>query len=230
MTYNPLNFPPSTIVAQKVPKNAFYKRAKPRQATALQSFLTHTFDSIEWLYKLHSSTLNIADGKLVREIDVFECQLKDANYDVKLWCELDALLPRQTIFLMTYKGKTDILIQYKKSEAGIIKATGQVERLTNVDLSATPLPIVGYDMDRIYTGFLGQVSQYGTHSESDYLKVSELTRQREILQRQCDALMKKKKQERQYNLRLEIGRELKRRQAELSSLSQEIETIKCKIQ
>ena len=62
MVYNPLNFPTSTIVAKNVPKNAFYKRAKAQRTTALRIFLTEAFESILWLYKLHPSTLNIADG------------------------------------------------------------------------------------------------------------------------------------------------------------------------
>ena len=68
MTFNPLNFPVSTIVGKNVPKNAFYKRAKLQRSTVLKAYLTDTFDSIHWLYKLHPSTLNIADGQQVHEI------------------------------------------------------------------------------------------------------------------------------------------------------------------
>lgn len=53
--------------------------------------------------------------------------------------------------------------------------------------------------------------------------------QRLLSEIECEALQKEKKQERQYNLRLEIGRELKQRQAELAKLEEEIETIKNKI-
>lgn len=223
MTYNPLNFPTSTIVAQNVPKNAFYKRAKPQRSTALKDFLTSTFESITWLYKLHPDTLNMADGQQVHEIDIFLCRLKGKNYDEGLLSEIDALLPRQTIYLIEHEGLFDLLIQYKAvSERGIIKPSGRWERLSKVDLSASPLRLGGYDMDVLYADFLGQLSQLGTLSEADYQKADELKRQAERLQKQCEALQKKKKQERQYNLRLEIGRALKLRQAELAKLEKEI--------
>lgn len=223
MTYNPLNFPATTIVAQTVPKNAFYKRANPQRTTALKDFLTTTFERITWLYKLHPDTLNVADGRQVHEIDVFLCTLKGTSYDERLLSEIDALLPRQTIYLIEQEGRFDLLMQHKAvSEQGLMKPSGRWERLSKVDLSASPLRLGGYDMDVLYADFLGQLSQLGTLSEADYQKADELKRQAERLQKQCEALQKKKKQERQYNLRLEIGRALKLRQAELAKLEKEI--------
>ncbi|CEN50167.1 DUF4391 domain-containing protein [Capnocytophaga canimorsus] len=230
MIYNPLNFPTSTIVAQTVPKNAFYKRAKPQRATALKDFLTTTFERITWLYKLHPDTLHITDGRQVHEIDVFLCTLKGTSYDERLLSEIDALLPRQTIYMIEQEGLFDLLMQYKAvSEQGIIKPNGLWERLSKVDLSTSPLRLGGYDMDALYADFLGQLSQLGTLSEADYQKASELKRQAERLKKQCETLQKKKRQERQYNLRLEIGRDLKQQQTELAKLEEEIEIIKNKI-
>ena len=50
---NVLDFPATALVAKTVPKNAFYKRAKPQRINALKQFLTDTFENITWLYKLH---------------------------------------------------------------------------------------------------------------------------------------------------------------------------------
>lgn len=231
MTDNPLNFPAATIVAQTVPKNAFYKRAKPQRATVLKDFLTTTFERITWLYKLHPDTLHIADGRQVHEIDIFLCTLKGTSYDECLLSEIDALLPRQTIYLIEQGGLFDLLMQHKAvNEQGAIKPSGRWERLSKGDLFALPLRLGGYyDMDALYADFLGQLSQLGTLSEDDYRKADELKRQAECLQKQCETLLKKKKQERQYNLRLEIGRELKLRQTELANIEKEIATIKNKI-
>lgn len=230
MTDNPLNLPATTIVAQTVPKNAFYKRAKPQRATALKDFLTTTFERITWLYKLHPDTLNIADGRQVHEIDVFLCTLKGANYDERLLCEIDALLPRQTLYLIEQEGLFDLLMQHKAvSEQGTMKPSGRWERLSKVDLSTSPLQLQGYDMDALYANCLGALSQLWTISEADYQRADALKLQAERLHKQCEALRRKKRQERQYNLRLEIGRELKQRQAELAKLEEAIETIKNKI-
>ena len=110
MTFNPLNFPASTIVGKNVPKNAFYKRAKLQRSTALKAYLTDTFDSIHWLYKLHPSTLNIADGQQVHEIDVFYYKMSTTHIDERLLSELDMLLPRHTLYIMDREGSTDLMM------------------------------------------------------------------------------------------------------------------------
>ena len=109
-TNNPLNFPTSTIVAKNVPKNAFYKRAKAQRTTALRTFLTEAFTHILWLYKLHPSTLNIADGQQVHEIDVFYYKMSTTHIDERLLGELDMLLPRHTLYIMDRDGRTDLMM------------------------------------------------------------------------------------------------------------------------
>lgn len=220
-TFNPLNFPASTIVGKNVPKNAFYKRAKPQRSTALKAYLTDSFDSIHWLYKLHPSTLNIADGQQVHEIDVFYCKMKEAAYDAKLLCEMDMLFPRHTLYILDYDGKTDLLMQLKTTnpQGGIVQS-GKMEVLANVDLTATPLNIVGGDMDALYGNFLGQVSQLGTQSETEYKIAAEQRQQLELLQKQYTALQKKMQKEKQFSLQLEMNRELR-------ELREKIEDVRC---
>lgn len=111
------------------------------------------------------------------------------------------------------------------SEQGAMKVSKRWERLSKVHLSASPLRLGGYDMDALDADFLGQLSQLSTLTEANYQKADELKRQAERLQKQYEALLKKKKQERQYNLRLEIGRVLKQQQAELAKYKKEIVTF-----
>lgn len=230
MTFNLLNFPVSTIVGKNVPKNAFYKRAKLQRSTALKAYLTDTFDSIHWLYKLHPSTLNIADGQQVHEIDVFFCKMKTAAYDAKLLCEMDMLLPRQTLYILDYDGKTDLLMQPKTTipQGGIVQS-GKLEVLANVDLVETPLNIVGHDMDALYGNFLGQLSLFGTQTEAEYKVASGQRQQLELLRKQYTALQKKMRKEKQFSLQLEMNRELKELQTRIAQLENKIETIKNKI-
>ena len=229
-TFNPLNFPASTIVGKNVPKNAFYKRAKPQRSTALKIYLTDAFDSILWVYKLHPSTLNIADGQQVHEIDVFFCKMKTAAYDTKLLCEMDMLLPRHTLYILDYDGKTDLLMQPKTTNPqGDIVQSGKMEVLANVDLTVTPLNIVGHDMDAFYGNFLGQLSLFGTQTEAEYQVAAEQRQHLELLQKQYTALQKKMRKEKQFSLQLEMNRELKELQTRIAQLENKIETIKNKI-
>ena len=216
-TNNPLNFPTSTIVAKNVPKNAFYKRAKAQRTTALRTFLTEAFDSILWLYKLHPSTLNIADGQQVHEIDVFYYKMSTTHIDERLLGELDMLLPRHTLYIMDRDGSTDLMMLPKTINAqGNIVQNGKMEAWTNVDLSATPLTITGHDMDMLYGDFLGKLSHLNTRTEAEYAKAAEQRQQQELLKRQYAALQKKIKNEKQFSRQLEMNRELKALKAKMT--------------
>lgn len=219
MIYNLLNFPTSTIVAKNVPKNAFYKRAKPQRSSALRTFLTDDFESILWLYKLHPSTLNIADGQQVHEIDVFYGKMKTMRIDVKLLCEMDMLLPRHTLYIIEYDEKTDLMILPKTVNAqGKITQRGIMEVWEDVDLTTTPLAIVGHDMDRLYGYFLGKLSQLNTLTEDEYTQAAELRQQQELLTRQYATLDKKIRSEKQFNLKFSMNSDLRK-------LRQQIEAI-----
>ena len=231
MTDNPLSFPPATIVVQTVPKNAFYKRAKPQRATALKDFLTTTFESITWLYKLDSDKLHIADGEQVHEIDVFMCRLKKSDYDKKMLSEMDALLPRQTIYLFEYEGVFELLAQYKtvNEEGHVIIPHSKWEQIKHVDLSASPLSLGSCsDMDELYAHFIGQLSQLETTTDEGYQEASAIREKYERLEKVCERLERQKKKEKQYNRKLEIGRELKRKQIELDELKTQLNNIKNK--
>lgn len=216
-TTNPLNFPTSTIVAKNVPKNAFYKRAKAQRTTALRTFLTEAFESIIWLYKLHPSTLNIADGQQVHEIDVFYYKMSTTHIDERLLGELDMLLPRHTLYIMDRDGRTDLMMFPKTINAqGHIVQNGKMEAWTNVDLSTTPLTITGHDMDMLYGDFLGKLSHLNTRTEAEYAKAAEQRQQQELLKRQYAALQKKIKNEKQFSRQLEMNRELKALKAKMT--------------
>ena len=118
---NILDFPATVLVAKTVPKNAFYKRAKPQRINALKQFLTDAFENITWLYKLHPNTLKIATGEQVQEIDVFHCLVKTAKIDPTLLLEIDALIPRHTLFVLQYPDRTDVVMQLKNGNLKLCK-------------------------------------------------------------------------------------------------------------
>lgn len=75
-------------------------------------------------------------------------------------------------------------------------------------------------MDALYGNFLGQLSQLGTQSETEYKIVAEQRQQLELLQKQCNALQKKMRKEKQFNLQLEMNRELKELREKIEDVRQ----------
>ena len=94
------------------------------------------------------------------------------------------LLPRHTLYILDYDGKTDLLMQPKTTNSqGGIAQSGKMEVLANVDLTANPLNIVGKDMDLLYGNFLGKLSQLNTFTETEYIKAADQRQQQELLKR-----------------------------------------------
>ena len=206
---NVLDFPATALVAKTVPKNAFYKRAKPQRINALKQFLTDTFENITWLYKLHPHTLNIAAGAQVEEIDVFHCLVKTAKIAPALLLEIDALIPRHTLFVLEYNDRTDVVMQQKTLTPSTVSCSAHIETLAATELKSKPLCIRGQDMDSLYAYLLGQVSGLHTITETDYQAASALQKELNNLHRQLAALQNKIRNEKQFNLQVAMNTQAK---------------------
>lgn len=225
---NILNFPQATIVDKNVPKNAFYKRADSSHTAWMKQFLTDEFENITWLYKLHPSTLNVEDGELVHEIDVFVCTMKSDHYSIKPFCGLDDLLPRHTMFIVRYGESIDLLMQHKEMTivGGEQKWTrGKSELQRNVDLGHIKFSIEGQSMDKVYGNLLGQVSGLETRSEDDYKIAVELRSKIENTRKQILTLQKQICSEKQFNLQMEINSEARQLKKQLGELQQRLTEI-----
>ena len=206
---NVLDFPATALVAKTVPKNAFYKRAKPQRINALKQFLTDTFENITWLYKLHPHTLNIAAGAQVEEIDVFHCLVKTAKIDPVLLLEIDALIPRHTLFVLEYNDRTDVVMQQKTLTPSTVSCSAHIETLAATELKSKPLCIRGQDMDSLYAYLLGRVSGLYTITETDYQAASALQKELNNLHRKLAALQNKIRSEKQFNLQVAMNTQAK---------------------
>lgn len=216
---NILNFPKTTIVNKSVPKNAFWQRAEER--TELKDFLTREFDGITWLYKLAASTLNVAGGESVHEIDVFYCRMKGDSYSLKPFCGMDKLLPRHTLFVVEYGKSIDIIMHHK--ECALVRGEkrwqcGVTEMQKAVNLNTLNLRIEGQTMDIVYTSLLSQISGLKAHNENEYKEQVELRKQIASLEKQITSLQSNIRKERQFSRQIEMNgeaRALKKQQVEL---------------
>ena len=71
------NLPASTLVNRLIPKKVFVDQLGAN--TRMKDHFTNDIVKVEWISKIASSTLNVADGKEVHEITVFQVPLKKMN-------------------------------------------------------------------------------------------------------------------------------------------------------
>ena len=223
-----LKFPPTTIVGKPVPKNAFYKHLEVN-AEVKQHFVDDVA-SINWLYKLAPSTINVEDGKQVHEIVVFSAVLKDKDCPDDVFLFIDRNMPRHVVFILEYEDRYKVLLNYKawkdgqNSQFDIIK-TFATDWLTAERLLLT---LEGQTMDALYEAMAGQVSGFGTTKAEDTKRIVELEGLINKAKREVESLQKRIRNERQLNRQMELNgaaRGIKKKIAQWQSELQETKFV-----
>ena len=223
-----LKFPPTTIVGKPVPKNAFYKHLEVN--VKMKQHFVDDVASINWLYKLAPSTINVEDGKQVHEIVVFSAVLKDKDCPNDVFLFIDRNMPRHVVFILEYEDRYKVLLNYKawkegqNSQFDIIK-TFATDWLTAERLLLT---LEGQTMDALYEAMVGQVSGFGTRKAEDTKRIVELEELIDKAKREVESLQKRIRNERQLNRQMELNgaaRGIKKKIAQWQSELQETKFV-----
>lgn len=207
-----LGLPKSTEFNKRIPKQKFYGNLSV--TPAMKTAFTEQIKSIYWRNKLAATTLNLAPGKLVTEIEVFEIRLTSPDLDEDILRLIDREIPYHILFLLEYDRKYQAAMGYKEvSSSG--KAAFKVERyyrtewLTEEELS---LHLEGLTIDAVYENFIRQIAgDRLVGNENTTLKESvEQQKQREQIEKQIVALETKMKKEKQLNRKMELKAEIKK--------------------
>ena len=86
-----LGFPQTTEFNKRIPKQKFYENIDV--SPALKRVFVEQIKLIHWRNKLAESTLNIAPGQAVTEIEVIEIKLTQPQLDEAVLRRLEALPP-----------------------------------------------------------------------------------------------------------------------------------------
>ena len=83
--------PQSTEYGKRIPKQKFYDNLNV--SPALKRVFVEQIKVIYWRNKIAPSTLNIAAGEAVSELEVFEISLSQKNLDQSLLLQIDREIP-----------------------------------------------------------------------------------------------------------------------------------------
>lgn len=221
-----LGLPKSTEFNKRIPKQKFYENLSV--TPAIKTVFTEQIKIIYWRNKLAATTLNLAPGKLVTEIEAFEIRLTSPDLDEDILRLIDREIPYHILFLLEYDGKYQAAMGYKEA-ASSGKAAFKVERyyrtewLTEEELS---LHLEGLTIDAVYENFIRQIAgDRLVGNKNTTLKESvEQQKQREQIEKQIAALETKMKKEKQLNRKMELKAEIKKlRQALVNAQNSKIE-------
>lgn len=207
-----IGLPKTTEFNKRIPKQKFYENMDI--SPALKRIFTEQVKTIYWRNKIAVSTINLAGGNDVTEIEVFEIRLNSKELDDAFLRQIDREIPYHILFLLECGGKYQARIGYKEtllSGKNVFKVNAYYQ--TNwMDEDNLPLKLEGLSIEAVYENFVRQVAgdRLKAKENSESLKKS-VTRdeEKQSLQKQIDNLKAKIRKEAQLNRQMEMNSELK---------------------
>ena len=214
------SFPDSTEFNKRIPKQKFYENIEV--SSSLRRVFVEQIKVVYWRNKLAVSTLNIASGEFVTEIEVFEVRLTEPILEETVLRQIDKEIPYHILFILTCGGKAQAWIGYKEAAVSGSNAF-KVNRYYHTEWmpeNELRFSIDGLNMDAVYENLVRQIAGEILQTNSnERLKDSiERDEERRRLEKQIVALENKIRKEKQLNRRMEMNTELKRLKEELEGL------------
>lgn len=212
-----LGLPQSTEFNKRIPKQKFYEHITV-SPTLKKSFVDQ-IRMIYWRNKVAATTVNLAPGTIVDEVEVFEIKLNSASLDEAVLRQIDREISYHIIFLLEYEGKLQAWTAYKEKTptANAVFKVGKyyhTEWMTEAEL---PIRIDGLNLDAVYENFVRQIAGDALKADSgESLKASvERDEKKKQLEKQIAVLENKMRREKQLNRQMEMNEELKKLRIEL---------------
>lgn len=216
-----IGLPQSTEYNKRIPKQKFYENLSV--SASLKQAFVEQIKTIYWRNKIAPSTVNVAEGNDVEEIEVFEIKLNAESIDEGILKQMDKEIPYHILFLLEYEGMYQVWIGYKEEA----KAGNNAFRVNNYYhtewklIKELPVKMEGLSIDAIYENFVRQVAggQLGNSNSAESLKASvEKDLQKQELEKEISNLQKKIRKEKQLNIQMKLNDELKCLRKELNDI------------
>ena len=215
-----IGLPKSTEFNRRIPKQKFYENLTV--SPTLKRFFVDQIKVIYWRNKIAATTMNLAAGEVVTEIEVFEVKLNESKLDESVLRQIDKEIPYHIIFLLEYEGKYQAWTAYKEAAVSGNNAfkVGTYYHTDWLDATELPLKIDGLNVDKVYENYVRQIAGDALQAANqESLKDSvERDNRRQELQKQIAVLQQKVRKEKQLNKQVQLNSELKKLKKELEDL------------
>ncbi len=215
-----IGLPKSTEFNRRIPKQKFYENLTV--SPTLKRVFVDQIKVIFWRNKIAATTMNLAAGETVTEIEIFEVKLVEPKLDESVLRQIDKEIPYHIIFLLECDGKYQAWTAYKEIAASGNNAfkVGSYYHTDWIEENELPLKIDGLSIDKVYENFVRQIAGDALQAEKqESLKDSvERDNRRQELQKKIVALQQKVRKEKQLNKQVQLNTELKKLKKELEDL------------
>ena len=214
-----LGLPKSTEFNRRIPKQKFYENIDI--SPVLKRIFIEQIKIIYWRNKIAPTTVNVAQGEKVNEIEVFEIKLTDKMQPEPVLRQIDKAIPYHIVFLLELEGKYQAWTAYKEASTGAnafkVHSYYHTDWMPEADL---PLKLEGLTIDKVYENFVRQIGGEAlvAGNEESLQQSVERDIRRQDLKKQITALQAKIRREKQLNKQVQMNAELKQLKKELEDL------------
>ena len=223
------NLPESTTFNRRVPKQKFYENCAV--SVALKRSFVDEITAVWWRNKLAATTLNLAKGAVVTEIEVFEIELANGHLNEEVLRQMDRMIPYHLLFVLTFENRVQAWIGYKEA-SGTGANAFKVSRYYHTDWMPREAPrfsLAGLTLDKVYENLvrnihaasqpaqtgrdgLRAVREAGTAWREDLPIAANIARdaERARLEKQIAALEKRARAEKQPKKKFELVQQIKK--------------------
>lgn len=214
-----LGLPKSTEFNKRIPKQKFYENLSV--TPALKRIFIDQIKVIYWRNKIAATTMNLAAGEAVTEIELFEIRLTAPQLDISVLKQIDKEILYHILFLLEYEGKYQAWTAYKEAISGNnafkVGTYYHTDWLSEQEL---PLKVDGLSTDAVYENFVRQIAGDALQTgNAESLKASvERDEKRKQLEKQITSLQSKIRKEMQLNKQVQLNTQLKILKKDLEDL------------
>ncbi len=214
-------FPASTAFGKVLPKNKIYEKATP--SAKVKELFVKQVDQIIWQHKLAPETLHIIATETVPEIQVFRLLLKTPDVDFQVLSCIDKAIPFPLFFELCFEDRFQVVAAYKRlnltDNSKCLISEYFCSNWQPAQQQCLPLPVV-LDLAVLYKHLLAGLvylpSRPDENTDDWILRTEQLTK----LNRDISRLQNKIINEKQFNRKLEMHRELKQLEIQLKQVQQ----------
>ena len=215
-----LGLPKSTEFDRRIPKQKFYENLTV--TPEIKRIFVEQIKAIYWRNKIAPTTLNLAEGKTVTEIEIFEIRLEGAKLDEAVLRQIDKEVPYHIIFLLEHGGKYQAWTAYKEAVSSGNNAfkVGTYYHTDWMSEAELPIKIDGLDIDKVYENLVRQIAGAVLKSDKQESLQDAVLRdeKRRELKKLIVNMQTKVRKEKQLNKQVQLNEELKRMKKELENL------------
>ena len=204
-----MNLPKSTEVNKFIPKNTFYKRIAV--STAVKREFKELIEKIVWKYKISEETFNITTTEELKEIQIFEIYLKNKEIPKKAIKLIDKYIPYPILFKVKYNDEFCYSTIFTNDTLNIEKIyISEWNEVIEFNFSAINIKFLYQEIISRFTREFNKTDKF----EENIIKN---TRYDELYD-DIIKLQRKLKSEKQFNKKVELNKELNKKNAELEVL------------